>query len=440
VGADRAALQRRTLRVLIGAQILGGAGFFLGFAVSVLLARELIDGEALVGLPVAIAVAAAALAARPLGAWMQRSGRRPGLALGQACGAAGALVILLSARVESFTLFCAGMGLFGVGNASNLLARYAASDLSEPARRGHAISALLFATAAGAMLGPNLAEAAGGLGDELGVSAKAAPFAISFLLLSGAAAVTLALLRPDPLLVARELAAQPAAPAAAAVPPPPASEAEFVAELEPETPAAGPTRAPRLGVRAWPRAALIGAAALVFANVTMVSIMTVTPLHLDDAGQSLGVVGLVISLHVAGMFLPSPLSGALVDRVGRVPVIAAAGVVLLLAGGVAAPTSGHSVAPVIAALVLLGIGWNLGLVGGSTLLTDAIPLAERARAQGQADFAMGMAGALGSLAAGPVLHAGGYALLGIAGAGLGAGLVLLALRGGLLSPAPAGAR
>jgi MFS family permease len=328
------------------------------------------------------------------------------------------------------------MGLFGVGNASNLLARYAASDLSEPARRGHAISALLFATAAGAMLGPNLAEAAGGLGDELGVSAKAAPFAISFLLLSGAAAVILALLRPDPLLAARELAAQPA-PAAVAVPPPPASEAELVAELEPETPAAGPTRAPRFGVRAWPRAALIGAAALVLANVTMVSIMTVTPLHLDDAGQSLSVVGLVISLHVAGMFLPSPVSGALVDRVGRVPVIAAAGVTLLLAGGVAAPTSGHAAAPVIAALVLLGIGWNLGLVGGSTLLTDSIPLAERARAQGQADFAMGMAGALGSLAAGPVLHAGGYALLGVAGAALGAALVVVALRGGLLGPAPA---
>src|SRR5918994_6626830 len=165
---DREALQRRTLRVLIGAQILGGAGFLLGFAVPVLLAREPTDAEALVGLPVAIAVAAAALAARPMGTWMQRSGRRPGLAAGQIGGAAGALVILLAARVESFPLFCAGMGLFGVGNASNLLARYAASDLSDPSRRGQAISALLFATAAGAMLGPNLAEAAGGLGGGLG--------------------------------------------------------------------------------------------------------------------------------------------------------------------------------------------------------------------------------------------------------------------------------
>jgi MFS family permease len=340
--------------------------------------------------------------------------------------------------VESFPLFCAGMGLFGVGNASNLLARYAASDLSDPSRRGQAISALLFATAAGAMLGPNLAEAADGLGDELGVSAKAAPFAISFVLVSGAAAVILALLRPDPLLVARELDAQPTPIPQSAGPPPPASEAELVAELEPVAPAA-PADEParRFTVREWPRMALVGAAAIVLANVTMVSIMTVTPLHLDDAGQSLAVVGLVISLHVAGMFLPSPVSGALVDRVGRVPVIAAAGVVLLLAGGVAAPTSGHAAAPVIAALVLLGIGWNLGLVGGSTLLTDSIPLAERARAQGQADFAMGMAGALGSLAAGPVLHAGGYALLGAAGAALGAALVLVALRGGLLSSAAA---
>ena len=104
------------------------------------------------------------------------------------------------------------------------------------------------------------------------------------------------------------------------------------------------------------------------------------------------------------MFLPSPISGALADRYGRLPVIAAGGVALLLAGGLAAPTSGHHTAPVILALVLLGIGWNLGLVGGSALLTDSIPLADRARAQGQADFAMGMAGAVGSLASGPMLE------------------------------------
>jgi MFS family permease len=403
--AERESLQRRTLRVLVAAQIFGGAGFFLGFAVSVLLARKLTAGDSLIGLPVALSVAAAALAAGPMGAWMSRSGRRPALVAGQFCGAAGAALVVLAGGIGSFALFCAAMTIFGVGNASNLFARYAASDLSATERRGRAISAVLLATAAGAILGPNLAEAAGGVGDTLGVPDEAAPFAFSAILLVVAAAINLTALRPDPLLSARRLAGPAAAPPAAG---------------------SGPTP--------WSRLALTGAAAIVLANFVMVSIMTMTPVHLDDAGQSLGVVGLVISLHVAGMFLPSPVSGALVDRVGRLPVIAASGAVLMLAGGLAMPSSGHDTGLVIAALVLLGIGWNLGLVGGSALLTDSIPLAQRARAQGRADMAMGAAGALGSLASGPVLEAWGFGAIAVAGGLTGGVLVLIALRAGLFEP------
>lgn len=402
-------IQRRTIRVLIAAQVFGGGGFFLGFAVSVLLARELTDDEALIGVPVAIAVAAAALSAGPLGSWMQRSGRRPGLTAGQLCGATGAVCVVLSARADSFPLFCASMALFGAGNASNLLARYAASDLPPPDHRGRAISTILLATAGGAILGPNLAELAGGLGDDLGVPDEAAPFAISAIALAISGGIILAGLRPDPLLVARdsEAGSAPVATAAATARP------------------AEPT---------WNRMALTGAAAMLLANVVMVGIMTMTPIHLDDAGKSLGVVGLVISLHVAGMFLPSPLTGILVDRVGRLQVIAASGVVLILAGGLALPSSGHDTGLVVAALVLLGIGWNFGLIGGSTLLTDSIPLSQRARAQGRADLAMGLAGALGSLLSGPVMHGAGYGVLTLVGGCLGAALVLVAVRAGLFAP------
>jgi MFS family permease len=399
------AIQRRTMRVLVAAQIFGGGGFFLGFAVSVLLARELTGDEALIGIPVAIAVAAAALSAGPLGSWMQRSGRRPGLAAGQLCGATGAVCIVLSARADSFPLFCASMALFGAGNASNLLARYAASDLPAPDRRGRAISTILLATAGGAILGPNLAELAGGLGDELGVPDEAAPFAISAIALAISGGIVLAGLRPDPLLVARESAAL-------------------------ADPSATRGSSERL---VWNRMALTGVAAMLLANVVMVGIMTMTPIHLDDAGQSLGVVGLVISLHVAGMFLPSPVTGILVDRVGRLQVIAASGIVLILAGGLALPSSGHDTGLVIAALLMLGIAWNFGLIGGSTLLTDSIPLSQRARAQGRADLAMGLAGALGSLLSGPVMHGPGYGVLALLGACLGAALVLVAIRAGVLA-------
>jgi MFS family permease len=410
------------MRVLIAAQVLGGAGFFLGIAVAVLLARELSDTDALLGVPTAIAVAASAGAAGPIGAWMQRAGRRPGLVAGQLCGAVGAGVILLSGAIGSFGVFCLGMAAFGIGNTAGLLTRYAASDLAPVDRRGRAISTILLATAAGAILGPNLAETAGRLGDELGVPAEAAPFAISAVLLVASAATLFVLLRPDPLLRARDLDHGGPAPGEAAP--------ELV-----EPPGEGePGRGSR-GV--WTKGALTGAGAMVLANLTMISIMTMTPIHLDDADQSLATVGLVISLHVAGMFLPSPVTGVLVDRVGRLPVIAAAGVVLIAAGGLGIPSSGHETVLITASLVLLGIGWNLGLVGGSTLLTDSVPLERRAHAQGQADMAMGAAGALGSLLAGPALAVGGFALIAIAGTFLGAALVLVALRAGLFEPAPA---
>jgi len=151
-------------------------------------------------------------------------------------------------------------------------------------------------------------------------------------------------------------------------------------------------------------------------------------LHLVDHGHSLGVVGVVISVHVAGMFLPSPLSGWLCDRWGRIPVIAAGGVALLCAAAVGAIADPNASAPIGVSLVLLGLGWNLGIVGGGTLLTDALSVGERPRVQGAADLAMGMAGALGGLASGAVLAAGGFLLLCVLAAGVIAPLLLVLMR------------
>ncbi|NLT06430.1 MAG: MFS transporter, partial [Solirubrobacterales bacterium] len=183
--------------------------------------------------------------------------------------------------------------------------------------------------------------------------------------------------------------------------------------------------------------ALTGVAAMAIGNVAMVAVMTMTPVHMEDAGQSLGAVGLVISLHVAGMYLPSPLSGALADRRGRLPVLAAGGVVLVAAGICSALAPGEQTALMAVALVLLGVGWNLGLVGGSALVTDATAPAVRPQAQGAADMLMGLSGAAGSLVAGPLFHAGAFALLGAGAAALGLGLMALAARARAV-PATAG--
>jgi MFS family permease len=159
---------------------------------------------------------------------------------------------------------------------------------------------------------------------------------------------------------------------------------------------------------------------MVVTQLAMVAVMTGTPIYMRDHGHGLGATGLVIGLHVAAMFLPSPLTGRLVDRCGSRAVIAAGGVVLLAAGVVGAAAPGHSALALTIALVLLGFGWNLGLLGGTTLLTGAVPLQGRARLQGRVDVAVAFAGAAGGLSSGMVVASADYATL-----SLGSGLVAL---------------
>jgi len=398
VTSDLRRLERRTLRVLVCAQVLGGVGLFVGLAVIALVVRDLSGSAALSGLAPAIAVAASALAALPLSALTGRAGRRWGLAAGYGAGATGAAIVVAAAQVGSFALLCVGVAFFGVGNTSNLLARYAGVDLAPPQRRARAMSTVLLATAAGAILGPNLAASAEGL--------PVAPFAGAYLVSIAAyllaAGVLLVALRPDPLLVARRLATQEAADGA-----PPVADVGTGTTL--------------------PGAAAIGVSAMVLVNLTMVGVMTMTPVHLTQEGHGLTLVGLVISVHVAGMFLPSPLTGRLSDRFGPLAVIAGGGVVLVAAGAVGAAGAGSPLV-VGVALALLGVAWNLGLLGGSALLTDATPIAHRTRVQGRADLVMGGAGALGSVASAPVLALGGFVALGAAAVVLALVLLAVAVR------------
>jgi len=406
------AVQHRTLRVLVAAQVFGGTGFFIGIAVSAILARDLGGSTALAGLPPAAGVAASAVAAPLLSRLMGRVGRRPGLSLGFALGAVGALVVLLAGLLRNYWLMLAGMTLFGVGNTASLLARYAAVDLSPTARRGRALGAVLLATAVGAIAGPNLAAPAGTLLAPFDALPTVGAFALSAVVSGVAALVILVWLRPDPLLLARRLGAGGGVDSAASDEPAPGSSASF--RQERPSPAWGR------------RPALLAVLAMTTAAVVMVAVMTMTPVHMSDHGLSLSAVGVVISAHVAGMFLPSPLSGWLSDRVGPRPVIAAGGLVLAAAGVLGAVAGADSLS-FAAGLVLLGLGWNLALVGGSSLITGAVPELERPRLQGNADLAMGLGGATASLSAGPVLATAGFGWLGFVGAALAAALAAVAL-------------
>ncbi|MCO1337963.1 MFS transporter [Kocuria polaris] len=387
--AEIARVQRRTLGVVVMSQVLGGAGLAAGITVGALLAQDMLGSEGLAGVPTALFTLGSALAAFLVGRLTQRWGRRIGLGVGFAAGGLGALGVVAAAVTGDVVLLFASLFVYGAGTATNLQARYAGTDLAAPQKRGTAVSIALVSTTLGAVAGPNLVEPLGHFATGLGIPALAGPFLLAGAAYLAAGAALLAMLRPDPFLLARSIEA-----------------AERAASPEPD----GPVEAPRPGTGAY-----VGAAVMVLTQIAMVAIMTMTPVHMRAHHHGLGAVGLVIGLHVAAMFLPSLVTGLLVDRIGRIPVAVAAGVTLLAAGGVAAFAPGDSLGLLILALVLLGLGWNFGLISGTALVVDATVPANRARTQGTIDVGIALAGAGGGMMSGMVMAATSYAFLSTAG-------------------------
>jgi MFS family permease len=311
---------------------------------------------------------------------------------------------VLAAQVQSFPLLLLGTALFGGGTTAGLQARYAATDLASAERRGRALSVVVWATTIGGVVGPNLVGPAGWLGEQLGIERLAGPFLVGAAMLAIGALVVVAGLRPDPLLVARSLQVKHADR--------PARRHGVL-----RTGLSATVRSPR---------AFLGMTAVVVAHTVMVSVMVMTPIHMDHGQASLEIIGFVISVHIAGMFAFSPVMGWLADQVGRIPVVIG-GAVALLAAVVLAGTSatGHS-AGLTVGLFLLGLGWSACLVAGSTMLTEAVPLEDRPAAQGSSDLLMGLAAAAGGAVAGVVVGTLGYGLLNAGAAVLVAALLLAA--------------
>ncbi|MET9960670.1 MFS transporter [Streptomyces sp. NPDC006326] len=389
--ADLPRLQRRTSGVLIAAQMLGGVGVPISIALAPVLATEISGTEALSGFASTAAVIGTALVSLPLAALMTARGRRPGLVLGYAIGAVGAGLVVLAAAVRSFPLLMLGMAAFGAASSANLQARFAAADLAAPDHRARAISVVVWASTLGAVLGPNLSAPASHSFAGTSIPETAGPFvwAAAVFVLTGT--LIGVLLRPDPLLTARALAAP-----------------------EEQTREGRSLRAGFAAVRSSPRARL-ALLTVAVSHTTMVSIMVMTPVDLGHHGAGLELVGLVISVHIAGMFAFSPVMGWLADRLGRLTVIGLAAGLLSLAAllaGTAGPHHGQSAA----GLFLLGLGWSAGMVSGSALLTDSVPQAARAAVQGLSDLTMNTAAGVGGAAAGLVMSQAGYGWLTAIGA------------------------
>src|SRR6266513_2371567 len=361
-GTGTAVVQRRTLRLLFATQIVSGMGVAIGSSVGALLAADL-AGVGLSGLAQSAAVVGGALAAIPATAIVYHRGRRPSLAAAYGVAAVGALLVV-----------------------------FAAVHLSVAVLRGRHLSLIVWATTIGAVAGPHLATPAGIALTPFGIPTLAAPYFFSALLFIITGLAVLALLRPDPALVAGTAGADPGA------------HRSLRAGLD-----AIITRAP----------AVLGVTAMAVGHMVMVGIMAMTPVHIrgagHDAAHTLRIVGVVISVHIAGLYAFAPVIGWLTDRLGRRPLIFA-GIALLVTACVLAGGAGYDSVRLGAGLFAVGLGWSCTMVAGSTLLTESVPLVRRASAQGLSDLIMGLAGASAGALSGVVVSVWSYPVLALVAA------------------------
>ncbi len=396
---DTVALQRRVVRALVAGQVLGGVGIGATASIGAVLAAEISGLEALSGAAATLSTLGAAAVAIPLARLAHRLGRRIALATGTLSAALGAVVIVAAAGTHSFALLLLGFALLGAGTAVNLQSRFAATDLASPSSRGRQLSIVVWSTTIGAVVGPNLFGPGEVVAHALGMPHLTGSFVFAIAAQLGAAAVYLFALRPDPYLVSRGM------------------------------PSTAPVATGTGAVRA--RALVVFAIAAVAAgHMVMVSVMSMTPVHLSHHGSSLAGIGFTISLHVAGMFAFSPVFGWLSDRLGRF------GTILIGQGlfgiGLTVVALGElDQALVTVGLGFIGLGWSATTVAGSALVADLVTGAARTRIQGRSDLAMNIAGAAGGAAAGPVL-----ALVGYAGLAWIAGVLVIAVIAGVLLLAP----
>ncbi|WP_426454981.1 MFS transporter [Paenibacillus sp. S-38] len=383
-------LYRRTLLVVSISQIFGGAGLAAGVTVGALLAQQMLGTDTFAGLPSALLTLGSAGAALLVGRLSQRLGRRTGLTTGFMLGGLGALGVIIAAVLHSVVLLFLSLLVYGAGSATNLQARYAGTDLANRKQRATAISMTMVFTTFGAVAGPNLVNVMGNFALSIGVPPLAGPFILAAAAYILAGVVLFLLLRPDPLVIARTIEAT---------------------KQEPGDQGHGGTAEHKENKRGI----IVGAAIMVVTQIVMVAVMTMTPVHMNHHGHGLGAVGLVIGFHIGAMYLPSLVTGILVDKLGRTAMAIASGITLLLAGLLAALAPGDSMVLLTAALSLLGLGWNLGLISGTALIVDSTEASTRAKTQGTVDVLIALSGAAGGALSGMIVAGSSFPTLSFAG-------------------------
>ncbi|NSL51896.1 MFS transporter [Bacillus sp. P2(2020)] len=393
-------LYKRTLIVVLLSQTLGGAGLAAGISVGALLAKDILGTDSLTGLPTALFTLGSALSAYIVGQIAQTHGRRLSLSFGFLTGGLGALGVVLAAYFHSIIFLFVSLFIYGAGTSTNLQARYAGTDLAKPYERAKAASIAMVATTFGAVVGPNLITPMGKLAEAIYIPALAGPFLLAAVAYCSAGLMFFFFLKPDPLQVARVI-----------------EETNIGQQVTPPD-LSTEKQVQRIGI-------ITGASILILSQIIMVAIMTMTPIHMEHHNRSLTAVGVVISLHIAAMYLPSLLTGALVDKIGRIKMAIASAVTIAISGIMAAYVPGESVFLLSIALMLLGLGWNFGLITGTAIIVDSTTIHNRPKIQGSIDVGVALGGATGGLLSSVIFAHYSYTALSLIGAYLSLLIVLI---------------
>ncbi len=383
-------LYKRTLLIVSISQIFGGAGLAAGVTVGALLAQQMLGTDAFAGLPSALFTLGSAGAALFVGRLSQRYGRCTGLTTGFIIGGLGAIGVIISAIINSVLLLFISLLVYGAGSATNLQARYAGTDLANSKQRATAISITMVFTTFGAVAGPNLVNVMGKFALSIGVPSLAGPFILAAVAYILAGLVLFTLLRPDPLVIARTIEATKQEQN---------DEGHITTSNQVEN----------------KRGVIVGATVMILTQIVMVAIMTMTPVQMRHHGHDLSAVGLVIGFHIGAMYLPSLVTGVLVDKLGRTAMASASGITLLMAGLIAAFAPEDSMVLLVIALSLLGLGWNFGLISGTALIVDSTEASTRAKIQGTVDVLIALSGAAGGAMSGMIVAGSSYSTLSIIG-------------------------
>lgn len=379
------ALQEKTVKVLATAQVLNGVGVAGTVAAGSLLVASITDSETLAGLAQTSSVLGAAALALPLARLTARGGRRLALSTGFIAGVIGSLFAILGGSQKNIYLMLAGTFLVGAASAAGYQARFAAVDLATNETRAKQLSFVVWGSTVGAVAGPNLMEPAGNVAEQLDLPRLVGPYVVSAVTLTLAFVVIQLFLRPDPFLTAAQQSGALAKPK-------------------------GATKAALKHIRSNPKA-LFSILSIAIGHVAMVSIMVMTPVHMAHVDVTLTIIGLVISVHVLGMYAFSPVVGALSDRLGRIRVIQIGVGTLLLSSIVSGFAQADDAITLGIGLFLLGLGWSCTLIAGSALLTESVAPEMKTSSQGASDLVMNLSGAGGGALAGVIIGTLSYGWL-----------------------------